>query len=302
MFLLFPTGVDYRTERYPVVTFTLIGICTAIYLGFLPFELSSGERVELWELEHLWLTPSLSHWWTYITSMFVHADIWHLLGNMVYLFLFGACVEDQIGRLRFTLFYLAAGLFSAFAHIALSPAHFNSTLPLGGASGAISACIGGFALYLWKSKIEFGYFWFFFFRFGSGQFFLPAWLVISFWFGSDLLGALADASRTTDGGGTAFAAHVGGTLFGVGWIALERVARRRREARDEAAEAAAHQAEQAGQMPPTILIYMNQEQTGPYNRAQIGAMLRLGAIPPDALFWCDGMADWQPIRDLGLGG
>ncbi len=301
MIILFPTGLDYRTERYPVVTFTLMGICTLIYLAFLPFEISRGEPVIVWEMEHLWLIPSQSHWWTYFTSMFVHADIWHLLGNMMYLFLFGSCLEDQIGRLRFTLFYLAAGLFSAFAYIMATPAGFSSDIPLGGASGAISACIGGFVLFFWKSKIEFRYLALLFFRFFSGEFFLPAWLVISFWFGSDLLGAILDASRSDPHGGTAFAAHVGGTLCGIAATALEKFRMKKKEARDAAEEQRAAEAEQAARGTPTIMIFMNNEQVGPFNRAQIAGMLQLGSIPEDAQFWCEGMTDWQHIRDLGLG-
>lgn len=293
MFILFPAGVDYRTERYPVVTFTFMGICTAVYLGFLPFEIAKGESVELWELANLWLTPSASQWWTYLTSMFVHADFWHLLGNMMYLFLFGSCVEDQIGRVPFAIFYLTAGFFSALVHVVASPDGFSSEIPFGGASGAVSACIGGFLLFLWKSRIEFRYFLFLFFRFFSGEFYLPAWLVISFWFGCDLIGAIGTASASKSSGGTAFAAHVGGTLFGLAAIAVLNFWRKRRTALETEAEEAANQ-------PPNIMIFMNNEQVGPFNRAQIAGMMQLGSIPDDAQFWCEGMSEWQNIRDLGL--
>ncbi|HLH57062.1 MAG TPA: rhomboid family intramembrane serine protease, partial [Verrucomicrobiae bacterium] len=88
MFFLLPVGVDYRARRYPVVTFTLMGLCVAVYLVTLGFRLANGSAALEWVMSNLWLTPALSHWWTYLTSLFVHAGLFHLAGNMVYLFLF----------------------------------------------------------------------------------------------------------------------------------------------------------------------------------------------------------------------
>ena len=97
--ILLPVGMNYRTERLPVVTFTLMGINTLVYLVSLIFFLATQGESDIWIFEHLWLIPSVSYPWTYLTSMFVHAGILHLLGNMMFLFLFGCCVEDMIGRL-----------------------------------------------------------------------------------------------------------------------------------------------------------------------------------------------------------
>ena len=147
MFFLLPVGVDYRARRYPVVTFALMGICVVFYLLTLAFQLGNGsERTLEWTVNNLWLIPAESHWWTYLSSLFVHEGFFHLAGNMVYLFLFGSCVEDVLGRPRFVTFYLFCGLVSEFSHIAIAPGHFGSDIPLGGASGAISGCIGGFLL------------------------------------------------------------------------------------------------------------------------------------------------------------
>src|ERR1043166_7944636 len=173
-FFIIPVGVDYRARRYPVVTFTLMGICVAIYLGTLIGRLT-GAAVDDWMIENLWLVPAEHHWWTYITYMFVHAGFFHVAGNMVYLFLFGSCVEDFIGRARFVVFYFLCGIAACFTHIAFSPLHFVSELPLGGASGAISGCIGVFVLLLARTRIEFKWVFFLFFRIWSGEFFLPAW-------------------------------------------------------------------------------------------------------------------------------
>ncbi len=295
MYIILPVGVEHRANRYPIVTFTFMGISTVIFLVLFGLELRQGEAVTEWEISTLWLTPSVSHFWTYVTSLFVHADFFHLLGNMMFLFLFGACVEDKIGRARFLGFYLMGGIVSSLIQILATPFGFNSEIPIGGASGAISACIGGFLPYFWNTKIEFKYFWFFVVRFGSGEFFVPAWLVISFWFGKDLWGALDAASETQDRGGVAFAAHAGGTLFGLAVIGVERALSKRREAREaklEIAEATERS------LQPTLMVLADGQQYGPFNRAQIREMVDLGSLPVDAFFWCDGMPDWQPISAL----
>ena len=146
MILIIPTGVEYRARRLPVVTFTLMGINTAVWLISFILWLSSGgsvaggEELSWWE-ETFWLTPAHPAIHTWFTHMFVHEGIFHLLGNMIFLFLFGSCVEDVLGRWRYTVFYLLGGLVSAITQIALTAEHFESEVPLGGASGAISACM-----------------------------------------------------------------------------------------------------------------------------------------------------------------
>src|SRR5439155_6969455 len=158
MFFFLPVGVDYRTDRFPVVTFSLIGINTAVFLISVIALLTGGRESALWIMENFWLIPSQSGWPAYFTTLFVHAGLFHLLGNMIYLFLFGAAVEDKIGRGQFVIFYLLSGLAADLAHIIATPGHFASVLPLGGASGAISGCIGGFVLLFRDSKINFRYF------------------------------------------------------------------------------------------------------------------------------------------------
>src|SRR5579864_1544505 len=128
MFFLLPVGVDYRARRYPVVTFTLMGICTAIYLLTLGCRLAKGPEVTEWVVRNFWLIPSESHWWAYLISLFVHEGFFHLAGNMVYLFLFGSCVEDVIGRPRFVAFYLLCGLVSELSHIGIAAGHFSSEI------------------------------------------------------------------------------------------------------------------------------------------------------------------------------
>jgi membrane associated rhomboid family serine protease len=264
-----------------------MGICTAVYLVILALALSNGSDVYLWTRNHLWLIPAESHWWTFLTSMFVHGGVVHLVGNMVFLFLFGSCVEDSIGRFRFVVFYLLCGLTADFTYIAFIPAHFTSDLPMGGASGAISGCIGGFLLLLLKTHIEFKWFSFFFFRPASGDFSLPAWLVISFWFLRDLVSALLASASPAESSGVAFGAHVGGTLCGVGLIALEKLRVRSRPA--TVTQAA---------RPAAIYLFLYDAQTGPFSLGQIRQMLSIGSIPEGTLYWKEGMEDWRTSDEL----
>jgi membrane associated rhomboid family serine protease len=288
MFALIPVGVDYKAHRYPVVTFSLMGICTAVYLITLALALSQGREVYVWTMTHLWLIPAESRWWTFITSMFVHAGLLHLVGNMIFLFLFGSCVEDWIGRFRFVVFYLLCGLGADFAYIAFIPAHFASEIPMGGASGAISGCIGGFVLLLLKTKIEFKWFFFFFFRLASGEFFLPAWLVVSFWFLRDLASAVIAAANPEHSAGVAFGAHVGGTLCGLGLVALEKL---RVNVRPVSISP------QTAQLAD-IYLYLNEAQAGPFTLGQVRQMLSMGSIPAGTFYWKEGMEGWQSSDEL----
>ena len=135
MFIVIPVGMNYRTQRLPVVTFTLLGLNILVYLVSLVCILANGENAESWIYENLWLIPAFTGWHTYLTSMFVHEGFFHLLGNMLFLYLFGCCVEDTIGRWRFVALYLVGGVLAELAYIAMTPDHFMSETALGGASG-----------------------------------------------------------------------------------------------------------------------------------------------------------------------
>src|ERR1051325_6892601 len=106
MFFLLPVGVEYRTQRFPIVTITIIGLNVLTFIFTFGYYLHSGEQAEEWMHHHLWLIPEESIWYTYITALFVHGGFLHIIGNMVFLFLFGACLEDHIGRWQFAIFYL----------------------------------------------------------------------------------------------------------------------------------------------------------------------------------------------------
>ena len=309
MFIAIPTGMNYRTERYPVVTLSLIGINTFVWLVSLICEIVTQGDSQDWIFEHLWLVPATSYPWMYLTHQFVHANFLHLFGNMLFLFLFGSCVEDMIGRLRFIIFYLLSGLVAALVFIAMSPAHFTSTHPMGGASGAISGCMGMYVMLRAGAKIEFAYFiWFFYGK--GGTFEVPAWVAISFWFAKDLLLAVVSMNSHRPGGGVAFAAHVGGMIGGFALVAAYRWRVRPRQQAIEEAKPILDPAKVLGAftpppMPsaatsetPTIFLHDGSAQTGPFTLTQIQGMLQHGTISRDAVYWSEGMEQWQAVSDL----
>ena len=297
--------MNYRAERVPIVTFTLIGINTLVYLVLLVFQLGTDDRSELWIRQYLWLVPAKSFPWAYLTSMFAHADMLHLVGNMLFLFLFGCCVEDMIGRARFLAYYLVSGLVAELVYIATLPEHFASTIPMCGASGAISACMGMYLLLRADAKIEFKYFfWFFYIR--VGEFEIPAWVAISFWFVNSLFWAVIGFLSDQEQGGVAFGAHVGGLLAGLGLISVYKLVTKRHEEPAANPEAALVPATTvaAGTRPgsmletPAIHLYEAGKQSGPFTLSQVQAMLACGALGKEALYWSEGMADWQNVAEL----
>ncbi len=316
MVLFVPTGMNYRTERWPVVTLTLIGINTVVFVvGLICFLATQGESQE-WIADNLWLKPAESLIWTYLTSMFVHEGLFHLLGNMLFLFLFGCCVEDIVGRLKFLIFYLIGGLVAEFMYIAMSPEHFTSTLPLGGASGAISTCMGMYLMLRAKADIEFKYLiWLFFFYIRAGEFTVPAWVAIGFYFLSNLLWAIIGMTASSDHGGVAFGAHVGGFLAGFAIIAIYKWLGGDKKPEEETEPVpiidtrvilAAKQITAASAMAttgetPSIFLHDGVAQTGPFTLTQIEAGLRDGTISRDAVYWSEGMADWQGVAELAGG-
>ena len=313
-FLPLPVGMNYRTERWPVVTFSLMGLNTLVWLVTLIFFFRTDGASTDWVMSHLWLTPASSPWYAYLTFMFVHEGVFHLLGNLMYLFLFGCCVEDLIGRGRFLLFYLLGGLVSALFFIATSPLHFASHTPLGGASGAISACLGMYLLLRASAEIDFKYFYFVwlfvFFRFGSGEFSVPAWMAIGFWFLKDLFWMILGLFQPDrGGGGVAFGAHVGGLLAGLGLLALHQRLGKKRTATMAASATstailspeeirAASTIHRAPEDLPTIYLCEDGVQTGPHTLAQIRARLAQMELDAKTIYWRPGMSQWENVMDL----
>ena len=287
-----PVSVDYRTERWPVVTFTFIGSCTALYLiGVAIVLLNSGGGKAISDplVQGLGLIPARGDVINWITHMFVHGGLFHLVGNMVFLFLFGSVVEDTMGRSRFVIFYLVGGLVAAAAHFFIEGT--ADRICLVGASGAISACLGGFLFLYAKTQIEFKYFVWFFFYVRAGGFHVVSWVVISFWFLRDLVSLAHSMQNDSGGGGIAFGAHLGGMLAGFVIVAAGSRFRRSPNQRERDLKVRI-------EMPRNVYVYHDEQQIGPFSKEQVGQMRATGALNSKSLYWMDGMVDWLPVEDL----
>ena len=192
-----------RPARFPVVTTAIIVMNAFVFV----LELMGGDPFVIrWSLVPADIVAG-HHWITILTAMFMHGGWMHIIGNMVFLWAFGPEVEDAMGPLWYLGFYLLSGLVASLAQIALSP---GSTVPNLGASGAIAGVMGAFIVTYPRDQIRTLLFFGWFVRVT----FIPAVLLIGLWFLIQLfsqVGAVADAQS---GGGVAYAAHVGGFIFG----------------------------------------------------------------------------------------
>jgi membrane associated rhomboid family serine protease len=165
----------------------------------------------------------LPPWWvTLISSMFLHAGLLHVAGNMLFLWVFGNNIEDSMGRGRFVLFYLLAGIAAVYGQALLDTV---STVPTIGASGAVAGVLGAYALLHPRARVLTIIFVVFFFTFVE----IPALVLLGLWFVLQFLPAVGQLAspELSDGGGVAYFAHVGGFIFGLAMIRL--FARRDRE-------------------------------------------------------------------------
>jgi membrane associated rhomboid family serine protease len=158
--------------------------------------------------------PGDPHFFSLFTNLFMHAGFMHLFGNMLFLYLAGASIEDLWGRPLFVAFYLICGIAATLTHGLIYSA---SSIPLIGASGAIAGLMGAFLYRLYKTKIRFFYFfWVFITRPFMGTFNAPAYIMLPLW----LLSQFFYASFTNEAGGVAFWAHIGGFVFGFGFAVV----------------------------------------------------------------------------------
>jgi membrane associated rhomboid family serine protease len=199
---LIPLGdASRRPVRVPVITIFIILVNVFVFM----MELMRGEAfVTQWSVIPAQITTG-HHWITILTAMFMHGSWSHIIGNMVFLWAFGPEIEDAMGRGRYLIFYLLGGVVAMLAQIAASP---HSTVPNLGASGAIAAVMGAFIITYPRDQIRSVLFIFIFARIT----FIPAALLIGFWFLTQVFSAGAVAHVQT--GGVAYLAHVGGFIFG----------------------------------------------------------------------------------------
>ena len=190
-----------RPVSMPVIT-TLIIVANAFVFVL---ELLQGDAFVLrWAAVPAQISSG-HHWITILTAMFMHGSWMHIIGNMVFLWAFGPEIEDAMGPVRYLLFYLIGGGAAMLAQVLADP---HSTVPNLGASGAIAAVMGAFLVTFPRDRIKAVLFLFVFFRVT----FIPAFLLIGFWFLIQLFSVGAVAQVQT--GGVAYLAHVGGFIFG----------------------------------------------------------------------------------------
>jgi membrane associated rhomboid family serine protease len=200
---------DTITSRtVPVVTYAIMAANIAVYL----YQESLGSAFEGFSEVH-GLVPKrfVAEWWSDVTplftSMFLHGGWLHLLGNLLYLHIFGDNVEDRLGHARFLLFYLLAGATAGLAQVMMHPA---TAVPMVGASGAIAGVTGAYFLFYPRARVVTLVPIFLFVQVVE----IPAFFFLLFWFAFQLLLGLGSIGTET-GGGIAFWAHLGGFAAGM---------------------------------------------------------------------------------------
>ena len=196
--------IDRKPSRVPLITSLIIAANTLVFLlelvkgpafvaqwSFIPSEIVSGRDLV-----------------TVVTAMFIHGGWLHIIGNMIFFWAFGPEIEDMMGRARYLVFYLAGGLVATLAQVLINPA---SNIPNLGASGAIAAVMGAFLITFSRDRIR----TIVFFGIFLTVFFIPASLLVGFWFILQLFSEVGSLAERQAGGGIAYAAHIGGFVFGV---------------------------------------------------------------------------------------
>jgi membrane associated rhomboid family serine protease len=220
--------------RTPFVNYTLIAINVFVFVMFqnfgenerfiytfsaVPAEIISGKDIQTSptvlgktrsgeEIIRPGLEPTpFTVYITLITSMFMHGGIGHILGNMLFLWIFGDNVEDRLGHLQYLLFYIIAGIFASLAHVATCVLLKSDLLtPSLGASGAISGVMGAYLLFFPNNNVTV-----LIFRFVTT---VPAMVAVGLWFAMQLFSSFMELGAG-EGGGVAYGAHIGGFIAGL---------------------------------------------------------------------------------------
>lgn len=214
---MLPVTDSVRAKRFPFVNIAIIIACTVVFI----YELSLSTReLDVFLHDYAIVPAELKAWWnspngwsepaTVITAAFLHGGWLHLGGNMLYLWVFGDNVEDALGHIPYLLFYLASAVGAALLQIAFDT---DSAIPTLGASGAIAGVLAGYLILYPRASV--GVFILIFFVP------VPAFLLIGFWFGMQLLSGIATIGAT-EVSEVAFWAHVGGFLTGLALMGVAR--------------------------------------------------------------------------------
>lgn len=201
---MFPIRDHNPSERTPFVTWALIGLNVAIFVSYYAQMFDDQRALGLFFYQ--WgLVPAEVTSTSFVTSMFLHGGPMHLIGNMLFLWVFGDNMEDQMGSVGFLGFYLGSGIAAALAQVLADP---SSTIPVVGASGAIAGVMGGYLLMFPKARVDILIILIIIFRVIP----VPAWLVLGAWFCIQLV---QGSMTPTDMGGVAYWAHAGGFAAGL---------------------------------------------------------------------------------------
>ena len=211
---MIPLKDDNITNSTPILSYAIIAICVAVFLlqisspGYTTGNLFYSYGVVPASLLGIEALPNdlekIDPYLTIITSMFMHGGWMHLIGNMLYMWIFADNIQDDLGKTKFIIFYLTAGAAAALTQVYLN---VNSTVPMVGASGAISGVLGAYLIRYPRNKvlvlIPLGIF--------TQLLKIPALFVLGFWF---ILQFVSSAGSSSEGGGVAYGAHIGGFVFG----------------------------------------------------------------------------------------
>ena len=204
---MFPIRDHNPSTATPWVTWSLIAINVSVYL-WMVVTLDTG--ADLARLYYGWaMIPArisvFENPVSLVSSLFLHGGLMHLAGNMLFLFIFGDNMEEQMGRGGYIGFYLASGVAANLLQFAAEP---GSSVPTIGASGAIAGVMGGYLLLFPRARIDILIFLIVFIRLVP----VPAWVVLAIWFGLQVLGGIGMDAET---GGVAYWAHAGGFAVGL---------------------------------------------------------------------------------------
>ena len=199
---MLPIGDDNSSRRIiPLVTYALIALNVLFFL----VEASGGEAfIQRWAfVPRRFLADPAGDFPTIFTAMFMHAGWLHLIGNMLYLWIFGDNVEDRFGHVKFLVFYLVCGIAATFSQLAFSA---DSSVPNLGASGAVAGVLGAYLLLYPRGQVRV--------MMGRGVVPAPALVVIGLWFALQLFSGIGSVAGPDQEGGVAYMAHVGGFVAG----------------------------------------------------------------------------------------
>ncbi len=201
---MFPIRDHNPSERTPWVTYGLIAINIAVFLSYWPLFENPRALAAYFDTYGLVPRDAWGEELTFVTSMFLHGGLMHIAGNMLFLFIFGDNLEDEMGHLGFLGFYLASGIGAALFQVLSEPA---SPVPMVGASGAIAGVMGGYLLLFPKARVDILLFFIIIIRIIP----VPAWVMLGLWFALQLFSGVSAAPGS---GGVAYWAHAGGFIVG----------------------------------------------------------------------------------------